>query len=117
MNLAISEFGPYGKRLIDLCNSIKLREGITKDEILNAGFTNHHKPNLYYCTRVNKSKSPIEITFNITIDAEELFIKNIMVLDEDMLQPINVSKFEYDRCVEIINMFINKKVLEMKKGD
>lgn len=26
MNLAISEFGPYGKRLIDLCNSIKLRD-------------------------------------------------------------------------------------------
>jgi len=116
MNLAISEFGTHGKRLIDLCNSIKLREGITKDEIMSAGFSNHYKPNLYYCTRVNKSDSPIGVTFNITIDAEGLFIKDIMVLDEGILQPMNVSKFEYDRCVEIINMFINKKVLVKKEG-
>ena len=117
MNLVISEFSPHGKRLIDLCNSINLRDGIAKDEIMSAGFSNHYKPNLYYCTRVNKSNSPIGATFNITIDAKELFIKDIMVLDEETLQPINISKFEYVRCVEIINMFINKKVLEMKKGD
>jgi len=111
MDLAISEFGPHGKRLIDLCNSIDLREGITKDEIMSAGFSNHYKPNLYYCTRVNESNSPIGVTFNITIDAEGLFIKDIMVLDEGILQPMNLNKFEYDRCVEVINKFINKKVL------
>lgn len=116
MNLAISEFSPHGKRLIDLCKSIDLRDGITKDELMSAGFSNHYKPNLYYSTRVNKSNSPIGITFNITIDAEGLFIKDIMVLDEGILQPINISKFEYDRCVEIINMFVNKKVLVKKEG-
>lgn len=42
MNLSISEFGPHGKRIINLCNSIDLREGITKDEIMNVGFSNHY---------------------------------------------------------------------------
>lgn len=95
-----------------LCNSVKLRDGITKQDLLDAGFTNYCNPSLYFTRKISESKSPLEITFNISIDAETLEIRNFSVLNEDFLQPCPLNKFNYDRIVEFFNGLIKKKVFE-----
>lgn len=63
-------------------NKIKIADGMTKEKLLEYGFTNYNKPVLYYCRIVGHG-----ISFNLMVDIETLEIKNIDVLDEDFCQP------------------------------
>jgi hypothetical protein len=61
---------------------IKIAENQTAESLMKYGFTNHHKPDLYFCRGVGK-----DISFNLSVDKKTLQIKNIDILDEDFLQP------------------------------
>lgn len=65
-------------------NRIKIAEGQTAEKLLRYGFTNYHKPRLYFCRNLGH-----EITFNLAIDKSTLEITRIDVLDEDFGQPFD----------------------------
>ena len=113
MELYISERTREGRELVKFCDKLKVADGVTKDDIMNAGFTNFSEPYLYFCKKISQHNSLIEVTLNIDIDKESLQILNIMVLCEDYLQPIPVNKFNYDRAIEAFNMLRNKGILEI----
>lgn len=84
MNTLIAEPSKEELTAKGFTNRIKISEQQTKQSLLEYGFTNHNKPTLYYAQMVDK-----HISFNLTIDASTLEIKNIDVLQEDFLQPFD----------------------------
>jgi hypothetical protein len=87
----------FGKKFMELCDSIKLKENITEADFLNNGFTNYHEPTLYFNRRLNM-KNNYPISFNISISKKDLTIKNIDILDENFLQPCFVDKDIYEQA-------------------
>ena len=73
-------------------NKIKINEGVTVDQLIQYGFTNNHKPSLYYSSMVGK-----DVSFNLSIDKETLEITSIDVLDEDFGQPYDYQMILLDR--------------------
>lgn len=68
-------------------NEYKIKENLTKEELLLQGFTNYNKDYLYYVEPLSKT-----VSLNISIpisSVNELDIKEteIEVLDDDFLQP------------------------------
>ncbi|MBT2759997.1 hypothetical protein [Paenibacillus sp. ISL-20] len=61
---------------------IRIAAGITAEQIVDYGFTNHHKANLYYVRQVGDMT-----TLNIKVNMETLQGLMIDVLDELFLQP------------------------------
>ncbi len=61
---------------------IKISPNMTKEKLLECGFTNFNKPTLYFCKMVGD-----EISFNLLVNDKTLEIQAIDVLDEDFLQP------------------------------
>lgn len=68
---------------------IQVRDGLTEQELLDFGFSNHHNPTLYYSRMVGD-----EISFNVSIDKKNRRKLAIDVLDEDFMQP-----FDYQRMI------------------
>ena len=69
-------------------NKIKINEGVTVNHLIQYGFTNNHKPSLYYSSMVGE-----DISFNLSVDKETLEITSIDVLDEDFGQPYDYQMF------------------------
>lgn len=82
-------------------NQIKIAEDQTKDSLLNYGFSNYHKPTLYYCKMVGS-----DVSLNISLDINTLEIKQIDVLDEDFGQP-------YDYQAIILKGKANESVIKI----
>ena len=69
-------------------NRIKICDAVTAEQLMNYGFTNYHKPYLYFMKMLTDN-----ISFNLTINKKTLTITNIDVLDEDFLQPYDYQVF------------------------
>lgn len=63
-------------------NRIKIKDGVTEEQLINYGFTNHSKPILYFSKIVGNN-----ISFNLSVNKSDLKITAIDVLDENFLQP------------------------------
>ena len=67
-------------------NEYKIKDNLTKEELLLQGFTNYNKDYLYYVTPLSKT-----VSLNISIPIRQQKIDTneteIEVLDDDFLQP------------------------------
>lgn len=72
-------------------NKIKINEGVTVDQLIQYGFTNNHKPSLYYSSMIEE-----DVSFNLSVDKETLEITSIDVLDEDFGQPYDYQMILMD---------------------
>lgn len=93
----------------------KLNDNLSKEELMNLGFTNRNKPFLYYCENLYSKSYFDTITLNITIDLDNKEF-NIIVLDEAYLQPY--LPFYNDRSIYFYNdnkTIYNQEVLNIVK--
>lgn len=104
--------GQMTPQFVKLCKSLILNSGLTKEQLVQAGFT-HYTDDWYFCRRVNKDKHcPASFSINISPDLEE--ITEINLLDENFLQPCVCTKKFYEKVLEYINQLKNKKIIETK---
>ena len=68
---------------------IKVHSESTVTDLLAYGFTNKMQGCLYFCKMLNR-----DISFNLTINADDLTIRYLDVLHEDSLQP-----YDYQRII------------------
>ena len=95
-------------------NSIKISENQTKTTLLEYGFTNHNNPTLYYMEMVDYNTS-----FNLSVSASTLEIKNIDVLNEEWLQPYDyqaeILKGEYSGKTRNVYNKVNNILSKLQK--
>ena len=90
----------------------KYTTNATDEELLNYGFTNHHKPTLYFCKRVwfeKHSYMDFEITLNVNIDRKTRNV-SIEILDEAFCQPVNPLNLKNKEIVKKIDTIIEDMV-------
>ncbi len=90
----------------------KYTTNATDEQLLNYGFTNHHKPTLYYCKRVffeKHSYMDFEITLNVSIDKKTRKV-DVVILDEAFCQPIDPLNFKNEEISKRIETIINDMV-------
>ena len=102
----------YGKKFIELCESVQLKKDITPEFLMDKGFTNYHKPTLYYLRGMNKKN--YHVSFSISIDKKTMRIKSFDLLNEEILQPHRCNEYDYKQVEIYINSLIKKGVLERK---
>jgi len=107
MKIAILNSGEHEQVLFDIVKNLKCIA--TKEELLKNGFTNYNKPIIYYCKSLNKKH---DITFSIEVSANNLEIKEILILDENFMQPYFVNKEYNEKIKAIIDDLIDKKLFE-----
>ena len=100
----------FGKKFMQLCESVQLKEGLSVDDFRKAGFTNHNEPNLYFCRIINTNKH-CPVSFSITVDKETLKIIEFALLDENFLQPCLCNEKLYQQSLEILRQLKNKGIL------
>ena len=105
----------FGKKFMKLCESVQLKEGLSVEDFLRAGFTNYNEPILYFCRSVNSDKY-CPITFSITVDKENLKLKEFALLDENFLQPCFCTEKFYNKSLELLQQLKNKGILEIKEN-
>lgn len=95
----------------------KYTTNATDEQLFNYGFTNHHKPTLYYCKRVffeAHSYMDFEITLNVSIDKKTRKVE-IVILDEAFCQPVyplNLKNKEIGKTIDtIIKDMVEKGVI------
>lgn len=79
-----------------------------KKDFLENGFSNYHKPSLYFCRRLTDPKTILCKSFNITVNAETLRISSYDILDEDFLQPTNVDKEDCRKILEYMDELVKR---------
>ena len=90
----------------------KYTTNATDEQLLNYGFTNHHKPTLYYCKRVffkEYDYMDFEITLNVSINKRTRKV-DVVILDEAFCQPINPFDFKNKEISKRIETIINDMV-------
>ena len=90
----------------------KYTTNATDEQLLNYGFTNYHKPTLYYCKRVDWTKingSDYGMTLNVSIDKRTRKV-DVMVLDEAFCQPIDPFNFKNEEISKRIDAIIKDMV-------
>lgn len=111
MDVYILESKVHGKDFLKMIKNLKCIS--TADDLLSYGFTNYNKPHLYYCKRIDGTdKYPV--SFNLTLSAKNLSIKEVMIFDEMFGQPHFVDK-EYNKKIKvIIDDLISKNLFSIK---
>ena len=79
-----------------------------KKDFLENGFSNYHKPSLYFCRRLTDPKMILCKSFSITVNAKTLKISEYDILDEDFLQPTNVDKEDCRKILEYMDEFVKR---------
>ena len=79
-----------------------------KKDFLENGFSNYHKPSLYFCRRLTDPKMVLCKSFSITVNAKTLKISEYDILDEDFLQPTNVDKEDCRKILEYMDEFVKR---------
>lgn len=79
-----------------------------KKDFLENGFSNYHKPSLYFCRRLTDPKMILCKSFSITVNAKTLKISEYDILDEDFLQPTNVDKEDCHKILEYMDEFVKR---------
>lgn len=79
-----------------------------KKDFLKNGFSNYHKPSLYFCRRLTDPKMILCKSFSITVNAKTLKISEYDILDEDFLQPANVDKEDCRKILEYMDEFVKR---------
>lgn len=79
-----------------------------KKDFLKNGFSNYHKPSLYFCRRLTDPKMILCKSFSITVNAKTLKISEYDILDEDFLQPTNVDKEDCRKILEYMDEFVKR---------
>lgn len=90
----------------------KYTTNATDEQLLNYGFTNHHKPTLYYCKRVffkEYDYMDFEITLNVSIDKRTRKV-DVVILDEAFCQPVDPSNFKNNEISKTIDTIIKDMV-------
>lgn len=90
----------------------KYTTNATDEQLLNYGFTNHNKPTLYYCKRVDWTKingSDYGMTLNVSIDKKTRNVA-IILLDEAFCQPIDPFNFKNKEISKTIETIIKDMV-------
>ena len=90
----------------------KYTTNATDEQLLNYGFTNHHKPTLYYCKRVffkEYDYMDFEITLNVSINKRTRKV-DVMLLDEAFCQPIDPSNLKNKEISKTIDTIIKDMV-------
>ena len=101
-----------GKKEKDFINLVENLKCIsTKEQLLNSGFTNYNKPYLYLHKNIDKK---YDITFNMTLYAKSLEIKDIMIMDEDFGQPYLVTEKVFEESKKIIDWLIDVGLFSKK---
>lgn len=85
-----------------------------KKDFLENGFSNYHKPSLYFSHRLTEPKMIPCKSFSIIVNAKTLKISDYNILDEEVLQPTNVNKEDCRKILEYMDEFV-KKGLFLKK--
>ena len=110
--------GKWSKQFIKLCESLEVCPGMTKEKLLEAGFTNYHKPSFCWLKRINhKTKRETKlfpVTLNVVISAETLQLKEFCLLDECFGQPSACNEFQFLQIEQYINELKNKNILRIK---
>ena len=75
---------------------IKVHNERTVTDLLAYGFTNKMAGRLYFCKMLNR-----DISFNLTVNAEDLTIRYIDILHEDSLQPYDYQRIILSNTQEI----------------
>lgn len=75
-------------------NKQKFCEGLTADKLKALGFTNHYKPVWYYNRVVSPDFKFGGVTFNVSIELNNIQKSEIDILDEAFLQPL-IPLFNY----------------------
>ena len=104
----------YGKKFFELCDKIRLAEGVTAEYLLEHGFTNHHEPTLYYCRGIMKKN--YHVSLNISIDKKTLEIKSIDLLNDEFLQPHVCNQMDYEQSKGYINKLVKDGVLILEEA-
>lgn len=112
MNIYVANGTGYGKQMIDLCKSLKLKDNITPQILLDYGFTNYNEPILYYMRKLGDKD--YNVSFGISIKKKTMKIFNIDLLNEDILQPHHCNQYDYQQVKNIINKLIKDNILEKK---
>lgn len=109
--------GSREKKLMDLLDRVRLREGLTGSDCLKAKFTNYSKGTYYFHRRLHEDDN-YPVSFDISIEGQEhdmpLLFKEAAVMDENFLQPHPCGKQEYPQIEQLIRELINKKILVWK---
>lgn len=79
-----------------------------KKDFLENGFSNYHKPSLYFCRRLTDPKMILCKSFSITVNVKTLKISEYDILDEDFLQPTNVDKEDCRKILEYMDEFVKR---------
>lgn len=98
----------YTNRFTDLCESLVLAPDLTEKVLEKTGFT-HYGDSWYYCRSIDNDEfCPSTLNVKISNDLKE--ISEIVILDENLLQPCVCTKHSYSRAVECINQLKKKGV-------
>ena len=90
----------------------KYTTNATDEQLFEYGFTNHDKPTLYYCKRVDWTKingMDYGMTLNVLINKRTRKVE-IMLLDEAFCQPINPFDFKNKEISKRIETIIKDMV-------
>ena len=111
--------GSHKKKLMDLLDRVRLREGLTGLGCLKAKLTNYKEGTYYFHKRLHEDDN-YPVSFDISIEVQEhdmpLLFKEASVMDENFLQPHPCGKQEYQQIEQCIRELINKKILVWKDG-
>lgn len=92
---------------------IKISDKQTKESLLEYGFTNHHKPRLYFSKWFE-----YDISFNLVVCADTLEILILGVLDEEWLQPYDyqhqILSGNYTKFAKDIYNQVNRTLLKLQ---
>ncbi|MGM1044724.1 MAG: hypothetical protein ACQEXX_01120 [Bacillota bacterium] len=89
---------------------IKIAVGVTAKQLMDYGFTNNDKPNLYYVRQVGDMT-----TLNITVNKETLQGLKIDVLDESFLQPYDYQYLLVENPNNLFARNVSNKVEQVLK--
>lgn len=79
-----------------------------KKDFLENGFSNYHKPSLYFSHRLTKPKMIPCKSFSIIVNAKTLKISEYNILDEEFLQPTNVDKKDCHKILKYMDEFVKR---------
>lgn len=79
-----------------------------KKDFLKNGFSNYHKPSLYFSHRLTEPKMIPCKSFSIIVNAKTLKINEYNILDEDFLQPTSVDRENCRKILEYMDEFVKR---------